>query len=71
MSFSPGYECIAASGVQRVDITAGVVKHPVPEVFGELEGYFPLSEGHLFTVPHVHLTAKVEDQHLRQATQQR
>lgn len=63
-SFSPGNECVAASWVQRVDVTAGVVKYPVPEVFGKLEGYFPLSKRHLFTVPHVHLTAKVKDQHL-------
>lgn len=64
MSFSPGNEGVAAPGVQGVDVTAGVVKHSVPEVFGELEGYFSLSKGHLFTVPHVHLAAKVKDQHL-------
>lgn len=64
MSLSPWYECVAASRVQWVDVTAGVVKHPVPEVFGQLEGYFSLSKRHLFTVPHVHLTAKVKDQNL-------
>lgn len=40
--FPPGYECVVASRVQRVDVTARVVKQPVPEVFGELEGDFPL-----------------------------
>lgn len=65
--FAPGYECVAASRVEWVDVTAGVVKHPVPEVFGELEGDFPLSECHLFTVPHIHLTTEVEHQHLQRA----
>lgn len=63
---SPGYECVAASGVQWVDVTAGVVKCPVPEVFGELKSHFPLSQDHLFAVPHIHLTAKVKHQHLQQ-----
>lgn len=63
---SPGYERVAAAGVQRVDVTAGVVKRPVPEVFGELEGHFPLSKNHLFAVPHIHLTAEVKHQHLQQ-----
>lgn len=40
--FPPGYERVVASRVQRVDVTARIVKQPVPEVFGELEGDFPL-----------------------------
>lgn len=61
----PGYERIAASGVQWVDVTAGVVKRAVPQVFGELEGDFPLGQSHVLTVPHVHLAAEVKHQHLQ------
>lgn len=65
----PGYERVAASRVQRVDVTAGVVKHPVPKVLGKLEGHFPLGQRHLFTMPNVHLTAEVKDQHLQTGTE--
>lgn len=63
--FSPGYEFVAASGVQRVHVTARVVKRPVPQVFSQLEGHLPLGQSHLFTVPHIHLTAKIKHQNLQ------
>jgi len=66
--FSPGYERVAAAGIQRVDVAAGVVERPVPQMFGELEGDLPLGEGHLFPVPHIHLAAEVKHQHLHRTT---
>lgn len=38
-------------------------------MFGELEGHFFLAKRHLFTMPNVHLTAEVKDQHLQTVTE--
>lgn len=61
---SLGNERVTLPGVQRVDVTVGVVECAVPQMFSELEGHFPLRQSHLLPVPYVHLTAKVKDQHL-------
>ena len=64
----PGDECVASSRIQGVDVTVGVVEGAVPQVLGQLQGHLPLGQSHLTAVPHIHLTAKVKDQHLHTHT---
>lgn len=62
--FILGYEWVALSRVERVDVTVGVVKGAVPQVLGQLKGHLPLCQCHFLSMPYIHLTAKVKDQNL-------
>lgn len=59
-----GYEWVALSRVQWVDVTVGVVEGSVPQMFSQLEGHLPLCQRHFLPVPDIHLTAEVKHQNL-------
>lgn len=63
-----GYEWVALSGVQWVDVTVCVVEGAVPQVLGQLEGHLPLCQRHFLSMPYVHLTTKVKHQNLHRNT---
>lgn len=58
------YEWVALSWVQWVDVTVGVVKSSIPQMFSQLEGYLPLCQRHFLPVPDIHLTSEVKHQNL-------
>lgn len=60
----PWYESVVSSGVQRVDVTVGIIEGAVPKMFGQLKRHLPLCQCHLFTVPDVNFTTKVKHKHL-------
>lgn len=64
-----GYEWVALSRVERVDVTVCVVEGAVPQVLGQLEGHLPLCQCHFLSMPYVHLAAKVKHQNLHRNTE--
>lgn len=63
-----GYEWVALSRVERVNVTVCVVEGAVPQVLGQLEGHLPLCQRHCLSVPYVHLAAEVKHQNLHRNT---
>lgn len=62
--YPPWYECVVSSRVQRVDVTVGIIKGPVPKVLGQLKRHLPLCQCDLFTMPYVHFTTEIKHYHL-------